>query len=173
MGNSYALHLHLKVYSDIHKRGTGAPSPPPEDIRLTFVDGSIGTYAQSGTLETVFTTIGPDFTTLGWGHDSSDVQLNSIMEVKSVTHAKNEDYSFLNLISGPLTGQQIKALDGKIAGNELRLFILLNFYFYFDSERDVSYRNTMTLRSNYNTNQFYFAINLQDWARIKGQMGLQ
>lgn len=170
LGNSYALHFSLKIYSDLSRTEMGNARSPPEDINLINVDGSIGTCAQSGTLERVFASIMPDFTTLGWGSNSSDVRIGSLMEVKSVAHSKNEDYSFLNLITSPLTGSQVKAIDQKMTNSEIRLFILLNFYFTFDTDKNALFKNSFTLRSNYNTNQFYYAINSQEWSKIKSQM---
>lgn len=84
--------------------------------------------------------------------------------IPSVSRAKNETYSYVNLVSDPLTGHQVQAIEDTRTEDKIGLFILLNFLFRFTELGSSStvYINTVPLRSNYSTNMFYYAIPAQE-----------
>ncbi len=174
LGDSYALTVTLKVFSDLITPNRGSANTNPGNINLVDVRGTLATVNNAGMAATHFSRIGLD-PNVGWSSNTSDAQEYVAKIIPSVSQAKNETYSYVNLVSDPLTGHQIQAIEDTRTGDKIGLFILLNFLFRFTELGSSStvYVNTVTLRSNYSTNMFYFAIPIHEWAQIKERMGME
>jgi len=172
LGDSYALTIRLRLFSDLIPPSINKANTNPGDIYLVDVRGSMAIVNSAGIQTTRFTRISLDQIT-GSGSDSSSYHEYAATFVPSVSQAKNEYYSYVDLVTDPLTGYQIRAIEESRTGDEIRLFILLNFLFRFTELGSGSpvYVNTVALRSDYNTNKFYFAIPFYEWSTIKERMG--
>jgi len=172
LGDSYALTIGLKLFSDLIPPKKDQANTNPGDIYLVDVRGSMAIVNSAGMQTTHFSRISLD-QNIGWGSGSSSFREYAAAFVPSVSQAKNDNYSYVNLITDPLTGYQIRAIEDSRTGDEIRLFILLNFLFRFTELGSASpvYVNTVTLHSDYNTNKFYYAIPFYGWSVIKETMG--
>ncbi len=75
MGDSYALTVTLKVFSDLIPPGRGPGNTNPGNINLVDARGTLATVNNAGMPTTNFSRIGLD-PNVGWSSSSSDFQRN-------------------------------------------------------------------------------------------------